>query len=221
MTAVLNDAGPAVILLIVAGLVFAECAFIVGLFLPGDSLLLTAGIGLATGGHTAPTVWAVALVAMLAAVIGNHIGYGIGARMGHHVLAKKDGKYLNSANIRRVKRLMDRHGFLAVLVGRWIPWVRTLSPMVAGAVAMNKRTYTIASVIGSIAWAPCLLLVGFYLSNALAEYHWVLEIVLYVMLALLVIGTVTGVLGYRREMARPDVEVELDSPADPPAAGDA
>ncbi|MDF0530962.1 DedA family protein [Tsukamurella sp. 8F] len=210
MTGLLESAGPVVIWLVVAGFVFAECAFIIGLFLPGDSLLLTAGIALAAAGHQSVSVWALAVAAMLAAIAGNHVGYGIGAKMGDHMLAKKNGRYLNSENLHRVKHLMDRRGFGAVLVARWIPWVRTLCPMVAGAAGMNKRTYTIASVIGSIFWAPCLLLVGFYASSAFEQYKWVLEVALAVMLVVLVVGTVLGFVGYRREMAKPDETVDLD-----------
>ncbi|GAA4407264.1 DedA family protein [Tsukamurella soli] len=216
MTGILQDAGPVLIYLIVAGFVLAECGFIIGLFLPGDSLLLTAGVALATSSQHAPVVWGLAATAMVAAITGNHIGYRIGATMGDRMLAKKGGRYFNAENLHRVKKLMDRHGFLSVLVARWVPWVRTLCPMVAGAAAMDKRKYTIASVIGSVLWAPCLLLVGYYGSSALGEFKWILDIVLVVMVVALLLGTIVGVIGYRREMARPDEQVELDPHEDPP-----
>lgn len=204
------DYGPIVIWLVVAGFVFVECAFIIGLFLPGDSLLLTAGLAMATTGHGSVSVWGLALAAFLAAIAGNHVGYGVGTKMGDHVLAKRDGRYLNAANLHKVRGLMDRHGFFSVLIARWVPWVRTLCPMVAGAVRMDRRTFTIASVAGSLIWAPFLLLVGFYASSALAEYRWVLKGALYVMLAGLLIGTGIGLVGYRREMARPNEPVDLE-----------
>ncbi len=196
--------------LVVAGFVFCECAFIIGLFLPGDSLLLTAGLAMATTGHSSYSVWGLALAAFLAAIAGNSVGYAIGYKMGDHVLAKKDGRYLNAHNLHRVKELMDRHGFFSVLIARWIPWVRTLCPLVAGAAGMNKRSFTVASVLGSLIWAPFLLLVGYYGSSALEDYKWILEWALKGMIVFLVAGTILGIVGYRREMARPDVTVDLD-----------
>lgn len=205
-----QNAGPVMIWLVVAGFVFCECAFIIGLFLPGDSLLLTAGLAMATTGHAPISVWGLAVAAFFAAIAGNHVGYGIGVKMGDHVLAKKDGRYLNAYNLHRVKHLMDKHGFLSVLIARWIPWVRTLCPLVAGAVGMDKRKFTLASVLGSLIWAPFLLLVGYYASAALEDYKWVLRLALWGMIVMLVVGTVIGIVGYRREMAKPNVEVDLE-----------
>lgn len=205
-----QNAGPVMIWLVVAGFVFCECAFIVGLFLPGDSLLLTAGLAMATTGHPSASVWGLATAAFLAAIAGNHVGYGIGAKMGDHVLAKQDGRYLNADNLHRVKHLMDRHGFLSVLIARWIPWVRTLCPLVAGGVGMNKRQFTVASVLGSLIWAPFLLLIGYYASSALHRYKWLLDWALKGMVVMLIAGTVIGIVGYRREMRKPNVTVDLD-----------
>lgn len=205
-----QTAGPVMIWLVVAGFVFCECAFIIGLFLPGDSLLLTAGLAMATTGHSATSVWGLALAAFLAAIAGNHVGYGIGVKMGDHVLAKQDGRYLNAHNLHRVKELMDRHGFFSVFIARWIPWVRTLCPLVAGAVGMDQRKFTVASVLGSLIWAPFLLLVGYYASAALQDYKWILDWALRGMIVMLVAGTVVGIVGYRREMRKPNVTVDLD-----------
>ncbi|GAA1086855.1 DedA family protein [Tsukamurella spumae] len=205
-----QSAGPVMIWLIVAGFVFCECAFIIGLFLPGDSLLLTAGLAMATTGHSSMSVWGLAVAAFLAAIAGNNVGYRIGVRMGDHVLAKKDGRYLNAHNLHRVKELMDKHGFFSVLIARWIPWVRTLCPLVAGAVGMNKRTFTLASVLGSLIWAPFLLLVGYYASSAFKDYKYVLDWALRGMIVMLVVGTIIGIVGYRREMSKQNVTVDLE-----------
>ncbi|CAM3000718.1 DedA family protein [Prescottella defluvii] len=206
----LESAGPALVWIVVLTFVFLECALLIGLFLPGDSMLVTAGIVLATHGSGAQHTWALSVGAMGAAIAGNQVGYMIGRRSGHHLVARRNGKYVNAKNLHKVNVLLDRHGFWAVLVARWIPWVRTLCPMVAGAASMDHRRYTIASSIGAVIWAPVLLLVGFYFGSVLERVPWLLPAVLGTMVSLLVIGTVLGVWGYRREMARRAEDVVVD-----------
>lgn len=189
----LETAGPLLVWVIVLAFVFVECAIILGLFLPGDSLLITAGVMLAGHGSGAGHVWALSAGAMVAAIAGNQVGYAIGHRSQHHLLARRNGKYVNAANLHRVNTLLDRHGFWAVLVARWIPWIRTLCPLVAGAAKMHHTRYTIASSIGAIFWAPVLLLIGFYFGEFLERVTWLLPMVLAGMVVLLVCGTVLGV----------------------------
>ncbi|CBH49957.1 DedA family protein [Rhodococcus hoagii] len=206
----LESAGPALVWIIVLTFVFLECALIIGLFLPGDSLLVTAGIVLATHEAGAQHTWALSAGAMGAAIAGNQVGYAIGKRSGHHLVARRNGKYVNAANLHKVNVLLDRHGFWAVLVARWIPWVRTLCPMVAGAANMDHRRYTIASSIGAVVWAPVLLMIGFYCGSLLERVPWLMPLVLGLLVTLLVIGTAAGVWSYRREMAKPAEDVEVD-----------
>ncbi|MEV0945407.1 DedA family protein [Rhodococcus sp. NPDC049939] len=204
------SAGPTLVWLIVLSFVFIECAVILGLFLPGDSMLITAGIILANHASGTGHVWALSVGAIIAAVCGNQVGYAIGHRSGNHILARKGGKYLNYTNLHRVNILLERHGFWAVLVARWIPWVRTLCPLVAGAARMNHTRYTVASSIGAVLWAPVLLLIGFYAGGFLNQVPWLMPAVVTILVALLLIGTALGAWHYRQEMARPveDVTVE-------------
>ncbi|MFD4369876.1 DedA family protein [Rhodococcus sp. NPDC058521] len=210
----LESAGPTLVWLIVVGFVFIECAVILGLFLPGDSMLITAGIVLAGHASGAAHVWSLSLGAMVAAICGNQVGYVIGHRAGNKILARKGGKYLNYENLHRVNVLLEKHGFWSVLIARWIPWVRTLCPMVAGAARMNHTKYTIASTIGAIIWAPVLLLLGFYGGGFLQRVSWLMPAVVGGMVAMLIVGTGLGIWHYRQEMARPPEEVEVDEVAD-------
>nr|WP_255495563.1 DedA family protein [Nocardia sp. GTS18] len=207
------SAGPAVVCTVVLVFVFLECAFIIGLFLPGDSMLITAGIVLASHANGEAQVWGLSVGTMLAAIAGNQVGYLVGQRTGHRVVARKNGRYINTENLAKVTHLLERHGFFAVMIARWIPWVRTLCPMVAGAAGMDHRKYTIASTIGAIIWAPVLLLIGYYAGEFLERVSWLMPAVIGTLVVGLIIGTVIGIRHYRQEMAKPaeDYEVECEA----------
>ncbi|GAB2647891.1 DedA family protein [Nocardia goodfellowii] len=207
----LLSAGPTLVWTVVLTFVFLECALIVGLFLPGDSMLITAGIVMAAHATGEAQVWALSVGAMFAAIAGNQVGYVIGQRTGHHLVARKDGRYINTRNLARVSELLQRHGFLAVLVARWIPWVRTLCPMVAGAAGMDHRKYTVASTIGAIIWAPVLLLIGYYAGSWLQRVPWLMPMVIGTLVVGLIIGTALGIRHYRQEMAKPAEDFDVES----------
>ncbi|MBL1072899.1 DedA family protein [Nocardia sp. 2] len=211
----LETAGPVLVWTVVLTFVFLECAFIIGLFLPGDSMLITAGVVLASQVNGEGHVWALSLGTMIAAIAGNQVGYVVGERTGHHLVARKNGKYINTQNLARVTELLQRHGFLAVLVARWIPWVRTLCPLVAGAAGMDHRRYTIASTIGAIIWAPVLLLIGYYAGSFIEDMSWLMPAVIGTLIVGLVLGTIVGIRQYRLEMSRPteDFDVEVSETA--------
>ncbi|SHE56049.1 DedA family protein [Streptoalloteichus hindustanus] len=202
----LEAAGPVAVWLVVLGFVFAECAFIVGLFLPGDSLLLTAGVVLAQHDHELG-VWLLSLTVTGVAVAGNHVGYVIGSRTGLRLVARRGGKVLSRENLERAKRFFDRWGFWAIVAARWLPWVRTLAPLLAGAAQMDRRRYLVASVSGAIVWAPTLMLVGYYAAGLLDRNPWVRTVAVIGFLTFVVGGTVYGLWRYRQEMRRPVEEV--------------
>ncbi|MFJ4658561.1 DedA family protein [Nocardia sp. NPDC088792] len=205
----LETAGPLLVWAIVLTFVFLECAFIIGLFLPGDSMLITAGVVLASQAGGQGQVWALSIATMIAAIAGNQVGYVVGQRTGHHLVARKNGKYINTRNLARVAELLHRHGFLAVLVARWIPWVRTLCPLVAGAAEMDHRRYTIASTIGAVIWAPVILLTSYYAGSFLEDISWLMPVVIGTLVVGLIVGTVIGIRQYRVEMRRPTEDFDL------------
>jgi membrane-associated protein len=207
----LTSAGPALIWTLVLVFVFIECAVIIGLFLPGDSMLITAGIMMAGHASGETQVWALSVGTMIAAIAGNQVGYVIGRRTGHHLVARKNGRYINTRNLQRVTELLHKHGFLAVLIARWIPWVRTLCPMVAGAARMDHRKYTLASTIGAIIWAPVLLLIGYYAGSFMERVPWLMPGVISTLVVGLIVGTVLGIRHYRQEMRKPAEDFDLES----------
>ena len=157
----LGEAGPVTVWVVVLVFVFLECAFIIGLFLPGDSLLIAAGVLLAEHGHESGA-WLLGGVATAVAVAGNQVGYLVGRYTGTRMLARKEGRVLNRANLARATAFFERWGFWAIVVARWIPWIRTLAPMIAGAARMDNRRYITANAVGAACWVPTLILLGFY-----------------------------------------------------------
>lgn len=203
---VLASAGPVMVWVIVLGFVFTECAFIVGLFLPGDSLLFAAGVVLAQHDHEA-SAWLLSVAATLTAVVGNLVGYYVGHKTGNALIARRGGRVLNRANLERAREFLDRRGFLAIVLARWIPWIRTLAPLIAGAANMDRRRFVLATSIGGLAWVPTLVLVGYYAAGIIDGLPWLKAVALWGSIAFFVVGTVWGVLRYRQEMHRP-VETE-------------
>jgi len=199
---VLHHAAPTTVWIVVLSFVFLECAFIIGLFLPGDSLLFAAGVVLAAHDHEL-SAWLLAFVAAAAAVGGNQVGYLLGRRTGVRILARKDGRILNRANLSRAREFCDRWGFWSVVVARWLPWIRTLAPMIAGAAGMNNRRFILANSVGALAWVPALVLLGYYGAGLLDALPWVRQVTTIGSIAFFVLGTGYGFYRYRQEMRKP------------------
>jgi membrane-associated protein len=201
-TGVLQSAGPVMIWVIVLGFVLIECAFIIGLFLPGDSLLFAAGVLLAAQDHVGHA-WGLSLAATATAVVGNMAGYYLGHRTGYAIVARRDGRVLNCENLARAREFLDRRGFWAIVLARWIPWIRTLAPLIAGAAKMNPRRFLLATTLGGIAWVPTLILLGYYGAGLIGDMPWLKTVALWLCIAGFVLGTVYGIWRYRQEMHRP------------------
>lgn len=198
----LESAGPWLVWLIVLSFVFVECALIVGLFLPGDSLLFGAGVVLAQQGADFHA-WGLSVAALVIAVVGNQVGYHVGRKTGTKFIARRGGKVLNQASLDRAQAFLDRRGFFAIVAARWIPWVRTLAPLIAGAARMDPRRFMLATAFGGLLWVPTLVLLGYYGAGVLAKVPWLLTAVLWICVGFFVIGTAWGVWRYRQEMRKP------------------
>jgi membrane-associated protein len=142
---------------------FAECGLLVGFFLPGDSLLFTAGL-LVAGGRVAP-LWVLLLALPVAAVAGNLVGYWIGRKAGPAVFNRPDSRLFKAEYVDRAQAFFDRHGSRTVLLARFVPVVRTFATVMAGASRMDLRRYALYSVIGGVAWAAGVTLLGFWLGQ--------------------------------------------------------
>jgi membrane-associated protein len=142
---------------------FAECGLLVGFFLPGDSLLFTAGL-LAAGGLIAP-LWVLLIALPAAAIAGNLAGYWIGRKAGPAVFNKPNSRLFKAEYVDRSQRFFDRNGARTILLARFVPIVRTFATVMAGASRMDFRRYAVYSVIGGVVWAGGLTLVGHWLGQ--------------------------------------------------------
>jgi membrane-associated protein len=166
---------------------FAECGLLVGFFLPGDSLLFTAGL-LAAGGRIAP-LWVLLVLLPLAAIAGNLVGYGIGRKAGPAVFNRPDSRLFRAEHVERSQAFFERNGSRTVLLARFVPIVRTFATVMAGASRMDLRRYAVYSVVGGVAWAAGVTLLGFWLGQvAVVRDHVELFVLGVVVLSLVPVG---------------------------------
>ena len=143
---------------LLAVLVFAESGVLLGFFLPGDTVLFAAGLLTGAGGALSlPVLVAIVLVT---AVTGDAVGYATGRRAGPALFERRAGRVLNPRTLARARRFYDSYGPMAVIAARWIPWVRTFTPLMAGAARMPYARFLVANVVGAITWGAGLLLLG-------------------------------------------------------------
>lgn len=151
-------------LLVLAIVLFAECGLLLGFFLPGDTLLFAAGISLATGAITS-SLGAFLIVAPIAAIAGNLVGYWIGYRAGPVVFDRPNSRFFRPEYVIRSHAFFERYGNWAIILGRFVPIVRTVATVMAGVGRMNFAKYALYSVIGGVLWADGILLLGHQLGK--------------------------------------------------------
>lgn len=149
-------------LLGVIGIVFAESGLFFGFFLPGDSLLFTAGF-LASQG-----IFSIALLMVgctVAAIVGDNVGYAFGNRVGKKIFTRDDSFFFRKNHLEHAKAFYQQHGAKTIVMSRFIPVIRSFAPIVAGAADMNYRTFLIYNIVGGILWAVGLTGLGYTLGS--------------------------------------------------------
>lgn len=198
-------------------IVFIETGLLVGFFLPGDSLLFTAGV-FAAQPHSAVPLWLLLLTVPVAAIAGDQCGYFIGAKAGPAVLERRGARRLGRHHLDRARHYFDTRGTLTVFLARFVAVVRTLTPVMAGASGMRHRTFTIYSVAGSLVWGAGVPLLG-YLLGGIAFVRGHIDLILLMVVVVSVVPVVLGVLGGRLRRKRPEVSAEAAELAEPVLAG--
>jgi membrane-associated protein len=165
-------------------IVFAESGLLIGFFLPGDSLLFTAGLFAAQGTLSLPLIL---LGCFLAAVAGDQVGYVFGKKVGPALFRRPDSRFFKQENIDKAQHFFDRYGAKTILLARFVPIVRTFAPIVAGVGTMRYRTFVAYNVIGGLLWAVGVTLLGYTLGELIPDIDTYLLPIIVVIVALSVI----------------------------------
>jgi len=155
-------------LALLAIVVFAETGLLVGFFLPGDSLLVTAGVYCTSPNpEQAPllNIWTVNLVVIAAAIVGDTVGYWFGAKTGPKLFTREQSLLFSRKHLLRTKEFYERHGGKTIIIARFMPFVRTFAPVVAGVGQMQYRRFLRFNVIGAFSWVMSMTLLGFTLGK--------------------------------------------------------
>jgi membrane-associated protein len=167
-------------------IVFAETGLMVGFFLPGDSLLVTAGLFASRPEAHLDIVW-LNLALMAAAIVGDATGYWIGYRAGKALYSRPNSLLFRRDHLIRTHEFYERHGGKTIVIARFIPIIRTFAPVVAGAAAMTYRQFAVYNVAGGIGWVASMTLTGYFLGQTVPniDKHLHIVVALVIFLSLL------------------------------------
>ncbi len=166
-------------------IVFTETGLLIGFFLPGDSLLVTAGL-LAANPKLGLNILVLNLLLIPAAIIGDAVGYTIGRRAGRPLFDRPDSRFFKRRNVEKAQRFFDKHGPKTIVLARFVPFVRTFAPIVAGVGRMHYPTFAAYNVLGGLLWGVGLTLVGFLLGEAFDVDRYLLPIIAAIVVASLI-----------------------------------
>ena len=174
-------------------MIFVESGLLVGFFLPGDSLLFTAGL-LASQGRLNLAV--VMIGSALAAIAGDQVGYGIGRRVGPALFRRPDARLFKRRHLERATAYFDTHGNKTIVLARFIPVIRTFTPTIAGASGMSYRSFVMFNALGGIAWGSGLTIAGYTLGETVPNVD---RYLLPIIALIVVVSAVPAVLEVRRQ----------------------
>ena len=190
----------------VLAIVFAESGLLVGFFLPGDSLLFTTGLLIATGVLPTP-LWLALILIPLAAIIGDQVGYAIGRRAGPAVFRRPDSRLFKQEYVDKAYAFFDRYGGRTIVLARFVPIVRTFTPVIAGVGRMRYRTFVAYNVLGGLLWGVGVTVLGYYLGQiAFVQRH--IEAILIGIVAVSVLPMVIELLRARSSRRDPAYDEE-------------
>ncbi len=148
--------------ILVAAIIFAESGLLIGFFLPGDSLIFTAGF-LVSQGVLEFNIWWLAVILFVAAVAGDSVGYTFGHRVGRRLFHRKESMLFSVDNLRKAEAFYEKHGGKTIIIARFIPIIRTFAPIVAGISKMHYRNFIAYNLVGGALWAGGITLAGYFL----------------------------------------------------------
>ncbi|CAL9303208.1 VTT domain-containing protein [Streptomyces olindensis] len=191
-------------------IVFAESGLFA--FLPGDSLLFTAGLFVAEGTYITQPLWLVCTLIVIAAVVGDQVGYMIGKFLGPKLFNRPNSKLFKQENLDKAHEFMEKYGPKAIVLARFVPIVRTFAPIVAGAGRMKYRTFFTYNIIGGIAWGTGVTLAGYWLG----QIDFIKKNVEAILVLIVFVSVVPIIIEYLRERSKKKRAVAQDPAATQP-----
>ncbi len=172
--------------------IFAETGLVVFPFLPGDSILFIAGTVVATAGLD---VHALVAVLVVAAILGDTVNYSVGHYLGPMAFHRPDSRWFKQSHLRRTQAFYDRYGGITIIIGRFVPIVRTFAPFLAGVAGMSYRKFLSFNVVGAVAWIASLVYAGYLFGNI----PWVKNHLSLIVIAIVVVSLLPATITFVKE----------------------
>ena len=183
-------------------IVFVETGLLLGFFLPGDSLLVTAGL-LASQPEIGLNIYVMAVVLSAAAILGDQLGYTIGRATGPRIFSREESLFFNRKHLIRAHEFYERHGGKTIVLARFMPIIRTFAPVVAGVADMRYRDFVVYNVAGGLLWVLSMLFTGYFLGRYVPGIDRHIEKVIIVVIFLSILPGIIAWLRRRRTDAVP------------------
>lgn len=188
----LSPITPFIFYLVVSGIIFIETGLLFGFFLPGDSILFSAGLVAAT--RTDINIVILVFLIFLAAFIGDQVGYVLGRKIGRPYLEKRKSARVQRMIVRS-ENFYAKYGWWSVVIARYFPWIRTFVPPIAGTVKMNYYKFLSANALGALLWGTGITLAGYYSGTI----SWVKDISYFLAAFFITASIISGIRNYRRD----------------------
>ncbi|MCC6382673.1 MAG: VTT domain-containing protein [Dehalococcoidia bacterium] len=186
-------------------IVFAETGLLIGFFLPGDTLLITTGLLIQRGhlevaGHSG--LWIVIPLLIVAAVVGDAVGYQIGRHAGPRIFNREDSRWFHRKHLERARQFYDRHGGKTIIAARFLAFIRTFAPTVAGAAQMPYHRFAFYNILGAALWVPSMTLMGYFVGKAIPNIEIFFTALVVLMVGFSAAPAIWHVVRERRAAAR-------------------
>lgn len=159
-------------------IIFAETGLFVGFFLPGDSLLFVTGMTLSINNHlSGMNVWEVVVVVIIAGILGNFTGFWFGKKSGPLLFKRKDSLLFKKKHLVAAHEFYEKYGGGAIVFARFLPFIRTFAPIIAGIVKMEFKKFSLYNIIGCVGWVGSMILAGYFLGRAIPGLQNHLELI--------------------------------------------
>jgi membrane-associated protein len=188
----LSPITPFIFYLVISGIIFIETGLLFGFFLPGDSILFSAGLVAAT--RTDINIVILVFLIFLAAFIGDQVGYVLGRKIGRPYLEKRKSARVQRMIVRS-ENFYAKYGWWSVVIARYFPWIRTFVPPIAGTVKMNYYKFLSANALGALLWGSGITLAGYYSGTI----SWVKDISYFLAAFFITASIISGIRNYRRD----------------------